>query len=920
MPRTKGELWDYFYQGPKQNSSHYKAYCLGCVKSYAPAYVQEQADINMKTLNGEAWFKNACDSAGSILGEKNAMVAHILGGERPCHHASEAAKKKAGEIRKQTQNTKRGRGDKDNEEGDGDDEYDQSGPAPSKKRKAVDRVEKKQSTLDGKVFKGIGIPFTEEQEHAIHIQFLRATISANLPFHWVENPEVIKLFLLFRSCAGDVIPSAKQLSNRILNEEHGKVEKELKKTLKDKDVVLTCDGVKDVSKNSLTGVNISVEYKPHLVDLYNSTPDKKDGQSMCEAYIKMIDSAEKVYGCHIVALGTDNDGGSRAGRVFLEKLRPWLFLFPCGAHQGQLTLCDYFKVNPEASDTAEEATDLIGWLNNHGRVRSIFNEVQSAQSNKVLTYLVANLTRWTTHQISFDRLEEVKQPLRTTSVSRREDVIAAQVGAEKNAREVKALREAAEKQLDLIDNSDFWRRLSVLIEDIEPISFATNICQSDHARPDVVLLAFVGMFLYFKNHSNSRLSAEMTKRLERRWKGFDQNLMVSCLILNPYERLERFGPNANANPFGINALITNLFRKYISRSIPESETEAEAIEGERHERIKSFSVALTHYLSLSGPFKDWPEQHVGFQEIHGTDPNMFWIQMKSDGRVVELANFALTVFSIVLNTAGNERQFSDVKIKKTRLRNRIGLSRLGKMIKVGADIKQSQFSDGLKDLRKPRQNHDEERLSKLLEVPRYAEILDSEGQEGTNTRTRQSQLVTNRKQWRREFAKWVEEARRQDEEASDMDDSSSSVSNQAGGSTRSWLPRSLDLLFGGKPVQDQGMDFEGFGHRRRTRRQGWSEEALRMELLAQEEQDEILDDGALEGSGDEYNGRGYNPSTQEFAQRHGLPLVDVIWPDGKTGPDEDEDSWYDCQETQDKNSDDLDETPFPGVISGLKIV
>ncbi|THU86300.1 hypothetical protein K435DRAFT_970342 [Dendrothele bispora CBS 962.96] len=29
---------------------------------------------------------------------------------------------------------------------------------------------------------------------------------------------------------------------------------------------------------------------------------------------------------------------------------------------------------------------------------------------------------------------------------------------------------------------------------------------------------------------------------------------------------------------------------------------------------------------------------------------------------------------------------------------------------------------------------------------------------------------------------------------------------------------------------------------------------------------------------------GYNPSTQEFAQKHGLPLVDVIWPDGNTGP------------------------------------
>ncbi|THU88207.1 hypothetical protein K435DRAFT_842244 [Dendrothele bispora CBS 962.96] len=40
-------------------------------------------------------------------------------------------------------------------------------------------------------------------------------------------------------------------------------------------------------------------------------------------------------------------------------------------------------------------------------------------------------------------------------------------------------------------------------------------------------------------------------------------------------------------------------------------------------------------------------------------------------------------------------------------------------------------------------------------------------------------------------------------------------------------------------------------------------------------------------------------------------LMDIIWPDGKTGPDEDGDSWYDCQETQDKNGNDLYGTPFP---------
>lgn len=41
----------------------------------------------------------------------------------------------------------------------------------------------------------------------------------------------------------------------------------------------------------------------------------------------------------------------------------------------------------------------------------------------------------------------------------------------------------------------------------------------------------------------------------------------------------------------------------------------------------------------------------------------------------------------------------------------------------------------------------------------------------------------------------------------------------------------------------------------------WSEEALHMELLAQKEDEEILDNGAKEGSGDEYKEiRGKNVS------------------------------------------------------------
>jgi hypothetical protein len=61
---------------------------------------------------------------------------------------------------------------------------------------------------------------------------------------------------------------------------------------------------------------------------------------------------------------------------------------------------------------------------------------------------------------------------------------------------------------------------------------------------------------------------------------------------------------------------------------------------------------------------------------------MVWKQFLNDPKVAELAKFAILLLEIVVNQAGNERVFSDLKIKKTRLRNRLGIPKLDKMSKV----------------------------------------------------------------------------------------------------------------------------------------------------------------------------------------------------------------------------------------------
>ncbi|KAG6888519.1 hypothetical protein C0992_008317 [Termitomyces sp. T32_za158] len=479
MPPTKSEVWQFFLPGAKQNGSHLRAHCLGCLEKCRPNGEVVELDGHgfPKSLSSDSWVKEACnDDIGGVLGVKESMIAHILGknGVNPCPNTSTQARKMAKAL-------KEGRRKRSKDEVSENQSDDEEGRKP---KKLLTKVETSMKQSQLKVFHGINVPFTPEQEEIIQKQFLCATISANLPFQWVEDPEVLKLFLLFRSTAGDVIPSRKQVSGQLLDQANDMVTDQLKTFLRGKYAVLTSDGWKDESRNAVTGVNLSVNGKTYLVDLILANAHKKDGDAMCRAFEAMIDKAEEVYGVYIVALCCDNNGGSQRGRKNVVLNRQWLFGPPCCAHQFQLTVGDYFVENKEAAMAAEKATDLIGWILNHGLVRSIFNNSQLKNSGKVLMFLVANMTRWNTHFVAFDRLQDLKPSLQLEVLTRRNDIIAAQVGAEKNQRKKKKLMDDAIKHCDLIEDGGFWRELKAVVNDLEPICFGLNMNQTDLVRPD----------------------------------------------------------------------------------------------------------------------------------------------------------------------------------------------------------------------------------------------------------------------------------------------------------------------------------------------------------------------------------------------------------------------------------------------------
>ncbi|KAJ6569136.1 ribonuclease H-like domain-containing protein [Mycena capillaripes] len=814
MPPKPSDIWDHFYKGEKQNSSQHKAYCYGCIYTHRPAHgsANNVMDVDSEgpgepimseKLKTEPWFSDAVAQTKHVRGDKLAMIAHLIGNNPVlCPHASAVAKKLAKAMK-------------------------------GGKSKDADQTQLK-------VIKGLNIPFSDAQAAIINTQFLRAIISANLPFRWTVDPEIIKLFLMFRSTATDVIPSDKVISGRLLDEEAEKVDRAVAKILKGRYVTMASDGWKD--KYSVTGVDVTVDGKSYLIDLIHTRGKKKDGESMVAAFCGHIDKAEKETGWVVVCYVCDNDGGSQLGRKLLIVQRPWLIGLACCGHQGQLILLDYLKENKHALQSAEDTTDAIGWINNHERVRDIFDEVQAEQNGgTMLAYLMANLTRWTTHSVAFNRFIQLKNPVRNAAIIRRDDIVEAQVGAEKNRKKRAKMEAEANKFCDLLDDPTFWKNLQTVADDIEPICYITNINQSDKTRADQVLLGFAGVYLHFKRHTDPAVAAGMMKRIEKRWSAMDQEFFIITMVLNPYERVSRFGDQAGVNVFTLSAVLMQLYRRVKSRPsegilTPEQQTDLDA---EKEAKETQVSQAFLKYMSIVGVFGDFEGYRAEFQKLHGNNPILVWETMLSHPDIRELADFAMLLLGIAVNQAGNERDFSDFKIKRTRLRNRLSFQKTAKMSKVGASIRTEHVAAGLTKPREKRQNHDDSRVADLIAVPQYADLLEKEEESDGESEERISpRLVNSGAAWRKVYVSWAVAARVEELEAEELSNGNAAGSIPAPPAPNArrggFLARCLAFL--------------------RAPRKAFTQQQLLMELLAAEHSEEEPDDGELEGSGDDYDG------------------------------------------------------------------
>ncbi|KAJ7042281.1 hypothetical protein C8F04DRAFT_1295245 [Mycena alexandri] len=360
---------------------------------------------------------------------------------------------------------------------------------------------------------------------------------------------------------------------------------------------------------------------------------------------------------------------------------------------------------------------------------------------------------------------------------------------------------------------------------------------ADSTRADQVLLTLAGLYLHYKAHAESEVSIDLVVRLEKRWKDCDQPLFLVALILNPFEGLSCFGPRAKFDHFKAANIVVELrCHKFIDASQVIPATGIPLKSGKPRRRALLNQCLSTCHVPVSSRVGPW----------HATRSKKQW---EMTHWLSLLAAFAITVLKVVVNQAGCERVFSDLKNRESPRRSRTGLAKLEKLTKINSGIKAEHVADGiLPQNRQKRKNH--KSAETLLCVPRYRDLLENQADKGEGEWG--GAFITSTAEWRVELAEWIAETREaeEDEEESEAEEASDAESpptaSTSGSKSQKWRKTSLSVLFGGAPRPATKVDADDLEHEAELM------EALVRNAEADAEEDARLDDGEIEDDTDVY--------------------------------------------------------------------
>ncbi|KAH9954013.1 ribonuclease H-like domain-containing protein [Lactifluus volemus] len=482
-------------------------------------------------------------------------------------------------------------------------------------------------------------------------------VANNFSWNSVNNPEFVKW--VTKWIPGAVVPDRRTLSGPILDRQSQRVEIQMRDKLNGKLATGQCDGWKNAAKASVVAMMVTVDSEPHLIKTHDVSAEAKTGENLLKLMLEDITYAQVAFGLLLIAFCCDDGGDARKFRRLLLALMPWLIVTVCWAHQINLIVGNFLSLKIDLLKCIPTALEVIKWFNNHSCANGILQTEQlSVPNGKALILVLPVITRWTAHYLSLRRLLQVKGPLKAC-YNKYAPVLLLCAGLKAEAK-----RKAEEVQ-EIVEDSSFWKDVRKVVTYLHPLAVANFITQSSDTGLHHILLTLGNLYHIY---SDPKLD--------------EADVFIAAVVLNPYIRNRWFATGVQKlTPVGLLGIVKRVCAR-VFREEPEIE----------------FSEAFMDYLQQRGEFSDewmqlsmWTDmfekqkRKVNLVRVwEGMDTQIPAGQKQGRNRLVKLA---VHILSIVANSAGCERVFSEMGIVQTKHRSRLGLDKVRKTALIRMDIK-----------------------------------------------------------------------------------------------------------------------------------------------------------------------------------------------------------------------------------------
>ncbi|KII89273.1 hypothetical protein PLICRDRAFT_175485 [Plicaturopsis crispa FD-325 SS-3] len=516
-------------------------------------------------------------------------------------------------------------------------------------------------------------------------------VACGIPWNAAANPQ-LKLFTQ-KWIPGAKVPDRRALSGKVLDGEVAKVEEKTRVKIQGKLATGQCDGWKNIAKTSVVTSMVTVKHEAYLVRTHDVSNAPKTGDHLLELTVADIQYVRDKFGLTVIGWCTDDGPDGKRMRRLLKDLMAWMIVTVCWSHQINLIVGNYLTLDETFLKVVTLALDVVKWFNGHSRALGWFNAEQklTAEQKRILALLLPVITRWTAHYLCVSRLLRLSTPMKTCCL-RHYDALLLCAGTKPH------LKAEAKRIVDTVGESSFWVNLAKVKTHLEPLAIAANITQSAHTRLDHILLVLANLTRIYSNPAIDQAVRErICNSLETRWRSADQDVFILAVFFNPYIRSRCFAPSITQAK--IWACVERVYKRIYNQDVSVELFEAF---GEYYRRCGMFSDEDMALGNMKAMF-DKKDMDI--------DLVLIWERLEDDADVDPatprngpqgLIKLAIRLLSVIGNSAGCERAFSDFGVIHTKRQNRMAAEKTHKIAVVKMELRRAHVAAGLTRPRRKR--------------------------------------------------------------------------------------------------------------------------------------------------------------------------------------------------------------------------